>query len=112
MAGDIESLFTEIEQLLSIYGKLSTRNKEDFKSVLDQKIKSLGQCCADPQASNYDVLEHLIKTKDQLTTDNLDVSHLESAITKMVKQLSAKAGSGNDIDLVVSSFSPIAGSIS
>lgn len=110
MASTTGILFAEIEQLLSIHSKLSTQNKESLKIVLDQKMKLLIQCCADPQTSNYDLLEQLIKTKDQLATNNLDVALVESAITRMVKQLSARAKPSNDIDLAVSSFSPIAGS--
>lgn len=107
MASTTDILFSEIKQLLSIYSKLSPQNKESLKVVLDQKMKLLIQCCADPRASNYDRLEQLIKTKDQLITNNLDVAIVESAITRMVEQMSGNARSRDFVDLTVSNFTPV-----
>ena len=98
-----QTLFAELEQVLSIWSKLSAQNKDSFKIVITQKIEALSKCREDPKAP-YDLLEGLVSVKDQLATMGFDVATLEAAISTQVEKLRVRAESRDTIDLTVSSF--------
>ena len=85
-----QPIFTEIEQLLTIWSKLSAQNKNSLKVVIDKKLESLSKCSEDSQAP-YDLLERLIKLKDRLAAIDFGVGTIEAAISAQVEKLRAKA---------------------